>query len=222
LVIIGGAIMKKCPYCAEAIQDEAVKCRFCGEHLISAEMRELASRWGTTSQAERDRRWTGLAEQQQRELTLALQGRSPAPPVAASPAPTPPREAKSSALTWGCLIFIALFVVAAIIFSTSNPGSRTRQPRFSVREPSTREPTRASESVYNRDVRKATTSRGLTNADIAWHAVNTYGWDCNEVVSRQPQSGEFYVVTCSNGTQLRVYPRSDAHPRITNMQGEYE
>jgi uncharacterized membrane protein YvbJ len=33
--------MKKCPFCAEEIQDDAVKCKHCGEFLIDAELKRL-------------------------------------------------------------------------------------------------------------------------------------------------------------------------------------
>ena len=85
------------------------------------------------------------------------------------------------------------------------------------------EPTKASESEYEKYIYKATTSEGLSKADLAWHAKNTYGWHCDEVVSREPQGSEgYFVITCNSGTKLRVYPRAGKHPRITNIQGSYK
>ncbi|MFV8632214.1 hypothetical protein ACNRDB_22430 [Ralstonia pseudosolanacearum] len=75
----------------------------------------------------------------------------------------------------------------------------------------------------SKDIRRATTSEGLTKADLAWHALNTYGWDCEEVIKQDnPTEGGYYVITCSSGKKLRVYPRPQRHPRITNINGGYK
>lgn len=41
--------MKKCSFCSEEIQDEAVKCRFCGEFLNKGD--KLKTKWYYTTSA---------------------------------------------------------------------------------------------------------------------------------------------------------------------------
>lgn len=85
------------------------------------------------------------------------------------------------------------------------------------------EATKADDSKFNYDLSNAHSSRNLSKADLAWHALNTYGWDCSEVIAEKQSPAEKYsVITCSSGLKLRVYRRRDAHPIIRNIKGGYE
>lgn len=103
--------------------------------------------------------------------------------------------------------------------------------------------TRADQSRYNdmapADYHFEMKSENLEYADIAWQAKNTYGWNCTEVTSlgkkistsgnelgddslKSQIKGYYKVATCSSGVQLRVYPRYDTYPIITNINGGWD
>lgn len=102
-----------------------------------------------------------------------------------------------------------------------------------------KEPTRALESKLSLDNPKSVnTSENLSKADLSWHAIATYGWDCNEVLkkggvktikdgdlyiesSAGQIKGEYYEIVCSSGLRLKVFPRKNAHPLITNIEGDF-
>ena len=79
------------------------------------------------------------------------------------------------------------------------------------------EPTKALDSKLSLDnISSISTSEGLSKADLAWHAINTYGLDCTEVITKGEMTGEgYFLITCSSGIELRVYPRNGQHPNIT-------
>ena len=110
-----------------------------------------------------------------------------------------------------------LFVILIVLIIAYMLGGGYSGPSMKT------EPTKAVSSEYNKDIRKATTSNNLSKADIAWQATNTYGWDCEEVISKSGMNTDgYYYVECANGTRLRVYPRDGQHPRLTNANGTYK
>jgi len=81
---------------------------------------------------------------------------------------------------------------------------------------------RASASNMGERIDRQNSSYGLTYDDIAWHAVNSYGYDCPVITARQAMNERegFYLITCESGDRLRVYPRDNQHPKITGQFGQ--
>lgn len=103
--------------------------------------------------------------------------------------------------------------------------------------------TNANQSRYNdmnpADYYKGMKSNNLQYSDIAWHAKNTYGWNCEKITNMgEPIStsgqelrdsllisqlqGNYSIATCTSGVKLRVYPRTSTYPIITNVNGGFD
>jgi len=115
--------MKKCPFCAELIQDEAIKCRYCGSMLTSGDVASSATGAGIWQQQVRGlladgqkiqaiklvRQQTSCGLKDAKDFVEAMErGQSPSVP---QPAAKPPQ-------TTGCaVLFAVLLAIAAVVLT---------------------------------------------------------------------------------------------------------
>jgi hypothetical protein len=154
----------------------------------------------------------------------------------------------------GCGLFIILFVFLFLLTANENKNAviSTKQESAVITKEKVqqavkaKEKTKASESKLNNmdiptlAVQRKLTSDGLTKADIAYWALNSYGYDCEEVKSVKNVNYEidrmlqyltdsdidangiinglkspvYKDVTCTSGVKLRLYKRIGNYPYI--------
>jgi hypothetical protein len=70
--------MKQCPFCVETIQDEAIKCKHCGEEIVgsSAHWQMYRRKYQTLTREERQQAWASLTPAQQGHFRKVLEGQA--------------------------------------------------------------------------------------------------------------------------------------------------
>jgi cytoskeletal protein RodZ len=103
--------MKKCPFCAEEIQDDAIKCKHCKSNLNS-NARHLNVNWEKIKQS--GSRSTPRLEVQNDESTIVIK----------SDDEKPKEGLFLSTLNCGCAIFFIIFVCIIIFISINHGGNQ--------------------------------------------------------------------------------------------------
>ena len=112
--------MRKCPHCAEEIQDGAIKCKHCGGVVVGERWRAFCEGYVKMTQQQRQAKWESLSDEQKTTLRAALSALGFQPRAAAKqPAP----KKKTSPWTMGCLVLIILFGLLYVVDLASNGGS---------------------------------------------------------------------------------------------------
>lgn len=107
--------MKKCPFCAEEIQDEATVCRFCGRSAMNQHIQSLAMQWAKTRRGDRSRIWAGMTPADRVLLTEALKGQA---------GNSAPRRSFGAASACGVVVLLGIIgIIGLVILGQFAPGA---------------------------------------------------------------------------------------------------